>query len=142
MRDAAHLVAGPRHARRRGKGLVGPGHRCHLPVGLTVVPPAVGQVRSDSEGGAHADDSDAAVPYSFGGGAPRDSAGEHQRKGLVCTRSFARSRKQASRELDTSTPAVVAAPVESAVHALFDASPAMSRAAAAPAGDQGVSGGS
>ncbi|MFJ8706414.1 hypothetical protein ACIREB_09315 [Streptomyces anulatus] len=63
-------------------------------------------------------------------------------RGLVCTRSFARSRKQASRELDTSTPAVVAAQVESAVHALFDASPAMSRAAAAPAGDQGVSGGS
>ncbi|MGW5925444.1 hypothetical protein ACWF2L_04240 [Streptomyces anulatus] len=63
-------------------------------------------------------------------------------RGLVCTRSFARSRKQASRELDTSTLAVVAAQVESAVHALFDASPAMSRAAAAPAGDQGVSGGS
>ncbi|KPL30064.1 TetR family transcriptional regulator [Streptomyces anulatus] len=45
-------------------------------------------------------------------------------------------------KLDISTPEVVAAQVESAVHALFDASPAMSRAAAAPAGDQGVSGGS
>ncbi|OKJ54233.1 TetR/AcrR family transcriptional regulator [Streptomyces sp. CB02115] len=45
-------------------------------------------------------------------------------------------------KLDSSTPGTVAAQVESAVHALFDASPAMSRAAAAPAGDQGLSGGS
>lgn len=45
-------------------------------------------------------------------------------------------------KLDLSTPEVVAAQVESAVHALFDASPAMSRAAAAPVGGQGVSGGS
>lgn len=45
-------------------------------------------------------------------------------------------------KLDSSTSEVVAAQVESAVHALFDASPAMSRAAAAPAGDQSVSGGS
>ncbi|MGX1955883.1 TetR/AcrR family transcriptional regulator [Streptomyces anulatus] len=45
-------------------------------------------------------------------------------------------------KLDSSTPGTVAAQVESAVHALFGASPAMSRAAAAPAGDQGLSGGS
>lgn len=44
-------------------------------------------------------------------------------------------------KLGTSTPEVVAAQVESAVRALFDASPAMSRAAAAPAGDQGMSSG-
>ncbi|WP_426499252.1 hypothetical protein [Streptomyces sp. D54] len=43
-------------------------------------------------------------------------------------------------KLETSAPEAVAAQVESAVHALFDASPAMSRAAAAPVGDQGVSG--